>query len=132
MSNWYSAIEATVFTQIKYMLLKEYPTLNCTATSETTTPAKFPTLYLHEEQEETGQDLTNETINAVESTISIRVWTDTTESDCRAILTSATEELKRFHYNVKNLPTTKLSNKIAYGEIMAKRIIGGGDTEIVK
>ena len=96
------------------------------------TPAYFPTLYLHETQQETGRDLTNETVNAVNSTMYVRVWTNTTESECRDILTLATKELKRFHYNVQNLPTTTLTNKIAFGEIMAMRVIGSGDKDIVK
>lgn len=129
--TWYAGIEATVFTQIQYMLKKKYPALTCRTTSEVVTPAQFPTLYLHETQEEVGQDLTNETVNAVISTVYIRVWTNTTEAECREILTKATNELKRLQYNVKNLPTTTLNSKIAFGEIMAKRVIGGGDS-IVK
>lgn len=128
MAEWYSQIESTVFTQLQYMLNKEYSSLTCKTTSETITPATFPTLYLHEVQEETGNDLTNEDVCAVNSTIYVRVWTNTTEADCRKILVSATEELKRFHYNIGNLPTTKITSKIAYGEIMARRVIGAGDT----
>lgn len=126
--NWFKSIEPKVFTQIQYMLKKKYPKLACRTTSETITPAYFPTLYLHETQTETGQDLTNESVNAVNSTIYIRVWTDTTEADCKNILVDATLELKRFNYNVKNLPSTKINDKIAFGEIMANRIIGAGDT----
>lgn len=131
---WFSKIQSTVFTQVQYMLVKAFPDLkgNCRTTSEVITPAKFPTMYLHETQEEVGQDLTNETVNAVLSTIYIRVWTNTTEKDCRDILSEATKELKRFKYNVKNLPTAQLSDKIAYGEIMARRIVGSGDSDIVK
>jgi len=129
--DWFSKVESKVFTQIQYMLKKKYPKLNCSTTSETITPAKFPTLYLHETQSEYGRDLTNESVNAVNSTIYIRVWTNTTETDCKAILADATLELKRFRYNVQNLPTTTMSNKIAFGEIMANRIVGGGDRDIV-
>lgn len=130
--TWYSGIEATVFTQLQYMLKKKYPKLTCRTTSEVITPPQFPTLYLHEKQDEIGQDLTNETVNAVESTIYVRVWTNTTEAECREILASATQELKRFHYNVRNLPTTQITDKIAFGEVMARRVIGGGDRDIVR
>jgi len=130
--TWYTGIESTVFTQVQYMLKKVYPKLVCRTTSETVTPSEFPTMYLHETQEEIGQDLLNEDVNAVNSTIYIRVWTNTTEAECRDILAQATKELKRFHYNVKNLPTTQITDKIAYGEIMARRVIGGGDADIVK
>lgn len=132
MAEWYSGIEATVFTQLQYMVKKEYADITCKTTSETVTPATFPTLYLHETQEETGQDLYNDAVNAVISTIYVRVWTDTTETECKEILAAASAELKRFRYNVQNLPTTTLTDKIAYGEIMARRVVGSGDTEIVK
>lgn len=130
--NWFTEIESTVFTQLQYMLKKKYPKLNCSTTSETMTPAKFPTLYLHETQAEKGQDLTNDNVNAVSSTIYVRVWTNTTETECKAILADATAELKRFRYNVLNLPTTTITDKIAFGEIMANRIVGSGDKELVK
>lgn len=130
--TWFSSIEPTVFTQVQYMLKKKYPKLNCLTTSETITPSKFPTLYLYETQMERGQDLTNETVNAVSSTVYIRVWTNTTEKECKAILADATMELKRFHYNVLNLPTPKITDKIVFGEIMGNRIVGSADKEIVK
>ncbi len=129
--TWYAGIEATVFTQVQYMLKKVFPKLVCRTTSETVTPSEFPTMYLHETQEEIGQDLYNSDVNAVNSTVYVRVWTNTTEADCRQILAQATSELKRLHYNVRNLPTTQITDKIAFGEIMARRVIGGGD-EIVK
>lgn len=131
--TWFSGIESRVFTQLEYMLVKAFPKLkgNCRTTSETMTPAKFPTLYLHETQEEIGQDLTNETVNAVISTVYVRVWTNTTEKECKDILNAATKELKRFHYNVKNLPTPSFSDKIAYGEIMARRVVGDSDADII-
>ena len=131
MAEWYSGIEAKVFNQLQYMLKKEYPNLKCRTTSEVITPAEFPTLYLHEKQEETGRDVYNDNVNAVYSTIYVRVWTNTTETECKEILSAATRELKRFRYNVQNLPTTTLMNKIAFGEIMARRIIGSGDADIV-
>lgn len=130
--TWFSNIEATVFTQIQYMLKKKYPNLNCLTTSQTETPSKFPTLYLHETQMEAGQDLTNENVNAVSSTVYIRVWTNTTEKECKAILADATAELKRFRYNVLNLPTTTITDKIAFGEIMGNRVVGSADKELVK
>lgn len=125
--SWYSGIEAKVFSQVQYMLKKAYPTLNCKTTSESITPAEFPTLYLHETQEEIGQDLENNTVNAVNSTIYIRVWTNTTETECKKILTLATEELKRFQYNVRTLPSTNINSTVKYGEIMARRVIGSQD-----
>ncbi len=70
--SWYSKIEATLFTQIQYMLKKKYPKLNCVTNNSNITPSKFPTMYFHEEQEEVGQDLTKETVKAVNSTVYVK------------------------------------------------------------
>ena len=101
-NNWYMQIQSKVFTQVSYMMKKKYPSLNCTTKNENGLPATFPTLYLHElAPVEQGQDLTNETVNAVLSTIEIQVWTNTTE--------------------------TEVSDKIAWGVIRCRRMIGNGD-----
>lgn len=131
MAEWYAGIQGRIFTQIQYMLKKKYPDLNCTATNESITPAKFPSLYLHETQEERLQDLTNDSVNAVESTVYIKVWAHKPEINCRNILADATVELKRFGYNIKNLPSTTLNDQLAFGEIMARRVIGANDKDII-
>lgn len=129
MSNWYSQIQSKIFTQVSYMLKKTYPSLKCTTKNESETPAEFPTLYLHELQPvEIGNDLTNETVNAIRCTIEIRVWTNTTEEQCTEILDSAVIEMKRFNFNISALPLVKTTDKISLGVIRCSRIIGSGDT----
>lgn len=128
MNDWYSRIQSKVFTQVQYMLKKEFPALKCTTKNENETPAEFPTLYLHELQPlELGQDLTNDTVNAIRCTIEIQVWTNTTEADCRNILTSAVNEMKRLRFNISAMPIVKTTDKISWGTIRATRVIGKGD-----
>lgn len=128
MDDWYSQIQSKVFTQVQYMLKKSYSTLNCTTKNESETPATFPTLYLHELQPlEIGQDVTNESVNAIRCTIEIQVWTNTTEQDCRKILNSAVTEMKRLRFNISALPMVQTSGKISMGVIRASRVIGKGD-----
>lgn len=128
MSEWFSQIQSKVFTQVQYMLKKKYPKLKCTTKNENETPADFPTLYLHELQPlEVGQDLTNESVNAIRCTIEIQVWTNTTEQDCRNILESAVTEMKRFRFNISAMPIVQTKDKIAWGVIRATRIIGNSD-----
>ncbi len=129
MAEWFSQIQSKVFTQVQYMLKKKYPKLICTTTNESETPAKFPTLYLHELQPlEVGQDLQNESVNAIKCTIEIQVWTNTTETDCRNILDSAILEMKRFRFNISAMPIVQMSDKIAWGVIRCTRVIGNGDS----
>ena len=126
--NWYSKIQSKIFSQVQYMLKKKYTNLNCTTSNESETPAKFPTLYLHELTPlEVGQDLTNLSVNAIRCTIEIQVWTNTTETDCRNILSDATSEMKRLNFNISALPIVQTKDKISWGVIRCTRIIGAND-----
>lgn len=131
--NWYTQIQSRVFTQIEYMLKKKYPYLFCTTKNENTfsengTPTDFPTLFMQELTPiERGQDLTNETVNAVLCTIEIQVWTDTSETECRDILAEAVSQMKALHFNIIEMPLTKYNDKIAWGVIRCRRLIGSGD-----
>lgn len=128
MDDWFSKIQGKVFNQVQYMLKKTYPSLKCTTKNENETPADFPTLYLHELQPlEVGQDLTNESVNAIRCTIEIQVWTNTTEADCRKIIASAVNEMKRFRFNISAMPIVQTNDKISWGVFRATRIIGNGD-----
>ena len=113
------------------MLKKKYPKINCTTTNESETPAKFPTLYLHELAPlEVGQDLTNESVNAIRCTIEIQVWTSggtTPEKDCQNILSDAVIEMKRFNFNISAMPMVQTTDKISWGVIRCTRIIGAND-----
>lgn len=132
MDDWYSKIEEYVFTQMDYMLTTRtdapYPNLTCTTANQNSMTV-FPTLYLHElTPVETGNDLKNESINAVIETIEIQVWTNETEEDCRKILTAAIGEMKRMRFDVTGFPDVHTDNKIALGVARFRRIIGSGDT----
>lgn len=128
MNDWFSKIQGKVFNQVQYMLKKTYPSLKCTTKNESETPAEFPTLYLHELQPlEVGQDVTNESVNAIRCTIEIQVWTNTTEADCRKIISSAVDEMKRFRFNISAMPIVQTTDKISWGVIRCTRIIGDGD-----
>ena len=107
---------------------KKYPALNCTTKSENGLPAEFPTLYLHElEPIERGQDLTNETVNAVLSTMEIVIWTNTTEDDCRKMLAEAVNQMKHLQFNIIGMPVVVTNDKISRGVIRCRRLVGNGD-----
>ncbi len=128
MDSWYMQIQNKVFTQIQYMMQKKYPNLKCTTRNENGLPAEFPTLFLHElAPVELGQDLTNETVNAILATIEIQVWTNTTEDDCRSIIADALNQMKLLQFNVPEMPLVEVSDRISWGVIRCKRMIGNGD-----
>lgn len=131
MNDWFSQIESKVFTQVSYMLSERkdapFPKLKCTSVSQNEI-TYFPTLYLHELQPvEAGMDLTNETVNAVVSTIEIQVWTNTKELDCKNILTAAILEMKQMGFNVTMFPSITTDSKIRWGVARFRRMIGSCD-----
>ena len=127
-NTWYLQVQSKVFTQIQYMMKKKYSKLNCTTKNENGLPAEFPTLYLHElDPIERGQDLTNETVNAVLSTIEIQVWTNTTEDDCRKIMAEAVNQMKKLQFNIIGMPFVMTSDKISHGVMRGRRMVGNGD-----
>ena len=130
--NWFAEIESNVFTQVSYMLVERtdapYPELNCTTVSQNTV-VRFPTLYLHELQPvEAGNDLLNESVNAVLSTIEIQVWSNVSEKDCKDIITAAVLEMKRLGYNVTMFPSVQTDSKIAWGAARFRRMVGSCDS----
>ncbi len=130
--NWFAEIESNVFTQVSYMLAERtdapYPDLNCTTVSQNTM-VHFPTLYLHELQPvEAGNDLLNESVNAVLSTIEIQVWSNVSEKDCKDIITAAVLEMKRLGYNVTMFPSVQTDSKIAWGAARFRRMVGACDS----
>lgn len=130
--TWFSKIEGKVITQVQYMLQSRaeapYPTLKVTSVNQASTPAVFPTMYIHElEPVERGQDLDNVTLNAVLHTMEIQVWTDKGQSECRGILAATINEMKRLRYNIVMFPTIKTDSGISWGVIRARRVVGAND-----
>lgn len=132
MAEWFAELEEQIFTQVDYMLTLKpdapFPNLTCT-TANQNSKTVFPTLYLHElEPVEAGQDLNNQSVNAVVETIEIQVWTNETEEICREILSAAITEMKRMRFNVTGFPNVHTDNKIALGIARFRRLIGQGDS----
>lgn len=132
MDNWFSEIENTVLTRLDYMLAQRtdapYPSLVVTSANQNQVTA-FPTLYIHElEPVEAGQDLVNQSINAVISTFEAQVWTNETEIECRKILADVISEMKGMRFSVTAFPNVQTDNKIAWGVARFRRMIGSGDT----
>ena len=130
--NWFANIEESVLTQLDYMLAQRtdapYPNLVVTSANQNQVTA-FPTLYIHElSPVEAGNDLNNQTINAVLETIEIQIWTNETEAECRQLMSAAILEMKRMRFNCTAFPNIQTDNKIAFGIARFRRMIGSGDT----
>lgn len=127
--SWWAEIEYKVFTFIKYYLAKTYSDINFTTRIENIDDIEFPTLLLHElTPVEVGQDLDNTTVNAIHSTMEIVVYTDTTETECKEIISEATSLMKQLRFNISALPIVTTNNNVSMGVARFSRVIGMDDT----
>ena len=137
--TWYSEIESTILTHLQYRLTERfdapYPALNCTTSSQTESVEDvkdFPTLYVHMlSPVEAGNDLTNATVNAVNATFDLQVFSDKSEDECRKIITTVIQEMKSLHFSVPMFPDPQTSNKKYFAITRMSRIIASGDSELV-
>lgn len=137
--TWYSEIESTIFTVLQYNLaLKDsapYPELNCTTSSQNESlenVADFPSLYVHLLPAVViGNDLENSTINAVNATVELQVYSNVSETQCVKIMNAAILEMKKLHFNVPMLPDPQTVDKKYFAIARFRRVIGAGDNDIV-
>ena len=124
-------IESKVFTRVQYYLTKnpgKFPKVNCTTKNENATPTTFPTMYLHElPSVEMGATLDGTDINAVLSTIEVQVYVNTTEQDCKKIMSAVVTEMKNMGYNTTAFPIVTTTKNISTGIARFRRMIGLND-----
>lgn len=138
--TWYSEIESTIFTDLQYMLVEKddapYPELNCTTSSKSESlenVSDFPNLYIHLlPLVELGNDLENQTVNAVRATVELQVYSDQSEDECRKIMNACIQEMKKLRFNIPMFPDPQTAAEKKYFAIgRFSRVIGAGDTDIV-
>lgn len=137
--TWFSEIESTIFTHLQYRLVERYqapyPFLNCTISNQNASLeniSDFPTLYIHLlPAAETGQDLTEETINAVRATFEMQIFSDVSEDDCRKMMATVIREMKALHFRISLFPDPQSRDKKYYAIARFNRLIASGDSDIV-
>ena len=137
--TWFSEIESTIFTHLSYRLVERvgapYPELNCTTSSQSESLENvddFPAIYIHLLPPlEMGNDLTNETVNALNVTMELQVFSDDSEDQCRKIMATAIQEMKLLHFNVNMFPDPQTNDKKYFAIARFSRIVGNGDMDIV-
>ena len=129
--TWFSKIEGMVVTQLSYMLKERdnapYPDMKITSVNQSPTPATFPTMYVHEEQMERGQDLYNASVNAVISTVDLNIWTNRGQSVCKEMVAAAIVEMKRLGYDIVSDQGIVTGGDVSHGILRTRRIIGAND-----
>ena len=134
MDNWFAQIESTVLTYLQYMLCEKtgalYPNLNCTTKSQSTKPSDFPTLYLHSLTPiERDQDLENDAINSVLSTLEIQVFSNQSETEAKKIMTDVVLLMKSLRWSITMLPDPQTNDKISYCIARFRKLVTESDIE---
>lgn len=135
-ATWFSEIESKVFSTVSYRLKRELRgklsgTLKCTTDGASDSAPYFPTWYLHElEPMETGQDLTNDFVNALIETIEVQVYTKS-KSECELIMDETVVQMKALHFDVTAMPIVMSNTNVFTGKARFRRVVGGGDSDII-
>lgn len=136
---WYSKIESYILTILKYELVQKllapFPNLTCTTSNQEESlefVGDFPTMYVHMlPPYEEGRDLTNETVNGINCTFELVVYSDKSEKECRNIITAGIQQMKKLHFNVETFPDPRTSDKKYIAIARLNRVIASGDRELV-
>ena len=133
MDDWFARLESKILTIIKARMQKQSKYRDVYFTSESgLTPTKFPTVSIEELQpSETGQDLTNQTVNAVVETIQVITYTDTTKADCKKLMSEVILQFKRLGFNATMMPIYQTSfENVHQGIARFRRVIGAADADL--
>ena len=130
---WFSKIEPNVYTVFKKRMRKKFPGLNITTDQAEVNERKFPVVHLQElDQIETGNDLTNITVNAVIATFQVRVYSKSA-AECKDVMTEAVLQMKKLAFNITAMPiyTSEMDKTLYFSVSRFRRVIGSGDSDIV-
>ena len=124
-------IENIVKTKLKVIVPRltegKFPQMSFTDEISEKTPS-FPNVYIHElEPSEVGQDLANNQIHALRSTIQIEVSTNTSKNDARIVINACVRAMKSLGYSLVVGPTSMKVNNIHRFVIRVRRIVANGD-----
>lgn len=131
--TWFGFLESTIFSRVSSGLISEYgEPINCTMDEINGIPTEFPTMELRElEPVEIGQDLTNETVNAVRETIQIRLFAQDKEV-LKKLTRLATVQMKSLRFNVTAMFFVRqLDADVYFAAGRFRRVIAAGDKDIV-
>ena len=124
-------VESLVVTQVDYRIKKllqsKYPNINVTS-EISDIPAAFPNICLYEENsQETGNDIYNQTVNAVNSYVHVVVTTNTSRADVKYIKGCVLDIMKYLRYTERSSDYVK-SNNLHIFNMHFKRTLCPGDT----
>lgn len=135
--TWFSTIESDIYNYFEDFLTvvsdAPFPNLNITVSNQNDSVegvAVFPTLYVHMLPPiETGNDLTNNEVFALNVTFELQVFSENNEEECRKILTECIQLMKKLHFNVGMFPDPQTVNKKYLAIARFNRVLAKGELD---
>lgn len=127
---WFSELESRLFTIFKTRMKAQFNNAKFTTNDQQIIERNFPVVYFHElEQVETGNDLDNTSVNAINETIQIQVYAKNAD-DCRNLSAASVSQMKSLRFNVIAMPiyTHTEDGRLFLSSMRFRRVYGGGDS----
>lgn len=109
-NQWILDLESKVLSLVKgktyNKLKKKYPQITYTTTNiSNDAKASFPCVYVHQlGSSESNQDLENIRVNTITAGLQIEVYSNTSQTDCRMVMSEIMDCMKKLMFNVKLTP----------------------------
>lgn len=128
-SSWYLNVANAVISKIRVSFDKKAKLVENVAPD---TLASFPCIfYTQLNPVETGRDLNNNEINAIDCTVEVRGYVNTGDyEDCKKLLRPVINGFKAYRFNVTMFPVYTKTNNVVSGVVRFRRIVGADDKDI--
>lgn len=128
MLAWYEDTASRIFTYHVTKLRKDFPGIVVNRDVKPFKPSEFPAVFYNVVSiAERGEDLNNQTINAVEMTLEVTVYTNTNLPQNKEISGRIVSLFKDLGFKVPMMPAYENSGNIYVSISRYRRVIGAGD-----
>lgn len=131
-NSWAFDLGTLIYTKVKTMAMEklktQYPSISFTSSDLNDNSANFPTVYIHEIGGiEQGQDLENNTINAVLETMQVDIYVNTKQNDAKRIMSVVASCFKELGFSIIAMPEFQNTSTVYRSTMRVRRMIGSGD-----
>lgn len=130
---WEDDLENTIYTIVKKKVTDsigdKYPNLNFTTSDINNATTKFPTVYVHEMgASERSQTLDNRTVNAVNETIRVEVYSNKSQREAKLVMAEVKKVMKSMRFEIRQMPEFNNQSTVYRSIMQCNRYIASGDT----
>ena len=137
-NSWAYDFENKIFTIVKTKALKKlkskYPDINFTTSNNNSDDnPKFPCVYIHQlGSTESGNDLENNTINALYVTFQIETYSKTSQRDAKYVMSIVGDIFKSYGFSINEFPEFNNESSVYRCVMRVQRLVGSADEIVIK